>query len=155
MAGSGLSRVVAIAQALPEELQKAELRGVRRSALVVTRGIRAEIRTASGGNNRLSGVGRRGARVGARYDVNTGPNPSALISAKGPLHLLEHPTRPHNIAPKRKKALRFANGVVRGSADHPGTQPSRPFERGYLATRGETGVIFDREIQNAIRKALR
>jgi hypothetical protein len=157
MSLSDLGDVARMASRLPEELQKAQVKGVGKAALTVTRGIRGEIRSASGGDNRLSGVGKRGARVGAKYDVKGTVNPSALIVATGPMQLLEHPTRPHGIQPRtrgKKKALKFRDGTFARSASHPGTKPSRPFEKGYMKTRAESGPAFDKEIQNAIRRVL-
>jgi hypothetical protein len=161
-----LAGVARMAAALPEELQKAQIRGVRAAALYVTTGIRGEIRSASGGDNRLSGVGKRGARVGAKYDVKGTVNPTAIIKAIGPLHFLEHDTSPHEIRPRalrgrgsRKRftgnrALKFKNGLFAASAQHPGTGAKRPFEKGYLKTRDQAGVLYDKEIQAGIRKVL-
>lgn len=157
-----------MAAALPDELVAAQRRGVAAGALIVTRGIRAEIREATGGDNRLSGVGRRGARVGARYTVLASTrNPVAIIAATGPMQLLEHDTAPHPIrargtrtptgrARRRRgaKALHLANGRFAANARHPGTTAKRPFEKGYLRTRDKTGPAYDREVQKAIRKAL-
>lgn len=164
MALKDLADVARMAADLPDELQKAQRRGVQKAALLVTREIRVQIRAASGGDNRLSGVGRRGARVGAKYDVRGTVNPTALIRATGPLHFLEHPTGPHRIDTVRgrkdtkrrgrAKALRLANGRFFASVMHPGTTPSRPFYKGYIKTRDKTGAVYDREIQLAIRKAL-
>ena len=107
---------------------------------------------------RLSGIGERGARVGARFDVFGTVNPSAVVKATGPLHLLEHDTDPHDIGPKKgrrgAKALRLANGRFASGVHHPGTTGSRPFEKGYLKTRARTGPAFDAEVQKAIARAL-
>lgn len=56
-----------------------------------------EIQKASGGDMRMSGVGRaRGrqgnAKVGVRYDIRGGEVPWSKIKATGPLHLLERDT---------------------------------------------------------------
>ena len=153
-----LAGVARMAARLPEELQRAQLRGIRKAALDVTRGIRSEVRSASGGDNRLSGVGKRGTRIGARYTVSGSVNPSAFIKATGPMQLVEHPTRAHEIKPRARRkgraALRFRDGTFAKSAGHPGTSPRRPFERGYLRTRDGTGATFDAEVQKAIRRVL-
>ncbi len=156
-----LGDVAKMANRLPAELQRAQLRGVSKAALTVTQGIRSEIRAVTGGSNRLSGVGRRGARVGARYDVKGSINPTALIIATGPMQLLEHDTRPHGITPKRRrrggraKALKLTNGQFARSAQHPGTKAKTPFEKGWKRTAPETGAIFDREVQSAIGTSLK
>ena len=161
-----LAWVTAMAATLPKQLQAAQTKAVRASALHVTQAIRDEVRVATGGDMRLSGVGRRGARVGARFDVRGTKNPTAMVKATGPMHLLEHDTRPHEIGPRGRrvgrsgrrlkgaKALRIG-GEFRASAQHPGTHAKRPFERGYIRSRDETGPIFNRAVEDAIRKAMR
>ena len=156
---NSLGDIARMAAVLPRELQAAQIRGIRTGALHVTKGIRGEIRSVTG-DMRLSGVGRRGARVGARYDVKGTVNPTAIIGATGPMQLLEHPTSPHDIVPRRRKrgkkgALRLRNGSYARKVRHPGTKPSRPFERGYLKTRGDTGRLLDAEVQKAIVRSLR
>ena len=162
---AGLAR---FAHELPGELQKAQVRGVNQAALHVTKAIRLEIRSVAGAGMRLSGVGRRGARVGARYDVKGTVNPTAIVRATGPLHFVEHDMPPHRITPRGRrrrkrgngflsgaKALKLANGQIVAGALHPGTTGSRPFEKGYLKSRGDTGRIYDAEVQRAIRVVLR
>lgn len=145
---------------LPKELQDAQRRGVQRGAMHVTRAVRDEVRAATGGDMRLSGVGKKGARVGAKYTLRGGVNPSAVVKATGPMQLLEHDTKPHKIAPRRRRgqakarALRLADGRFVAAVNHPGTRAKRPFEKGVVKTRGDTGPIFDREVQAAIRRAL-
>lgn len=162
-----LADVTRMAGDLPGELQKAQQRGVRKAALIVTRAIRAEIRADSGGDMRLSGVGRKGARVGARYDVKGSINPTAIIRASGPLHFLEHDMPAHSIQPRavrgrgsRKqftgtRALMLRDGTFAASAQHPGSRAKRPFEKGWVATRGKTGATFEAEVLKAIRVVLR
>lgn len=101
--------------------------GVFKSALVVKTSVLGELRV-----RRLSGVGRRGARVGVRFDVRGKTNPTALIRATGPVHLIERDTRPHKIAPRGKKAkvLSIPGVGPRASAKHPGTKGKHPWERG-------------------------
>jgi len=163
---NSLADVTRMAATLPDALQRAQIAGVTKSALLVTTAIRGEIRAATG-DNRLSGVGARGARVGAKYDVKGQVNPSAIISAKGPLHLIERDTSPHLIIPRGRRVgkrgrrlkggqvLHMANGGYAASALHPGTRGKHPFERGYVKTRGQTGRVFDLEVQRAIRLALK
>ncbi len=143
-------------QRFPEELQKAQARGVRRAALHVTRSVRGEIRAATNGDMEMSGVGLRGARVGARYDIKGTVNPTALIRATGPLHLIERDTRPHEIKRRKrrgKKALRMADGrFVSGAVQHPGTRGKRPFAKGVDATKESAPRVFDAEIQRAMRE---
>jgi hypothetical protein len=150
-----LARSVA---ALPDALQRGQKAGVNKSALHVTRAIRGNIRAVTG-DNRLSGVGRRGARVGARYNVKGTVNPTALITAVGPLHLIERDTRPHDVAPRKRggrKALKFANGTFAASAHASGgSKGKRPFGRGVDATKNDTGRIFNEAVWAQVERVFR
>lgn len=159
-----LGDVAKFASSLPKELHWAQTRGVRKGALLVTTAMRQEVKLAVGSDSRMSGVGGRGAKIGARYDVRGERNPTAIIRATGPAHLIERDTEPHEIRPRRRRgrgratqrrALRFANGGFAASAIHPGTRGKRPFEKAYLRTRGKTGAVYDAEIQRAITKAMK
>lgn len=138
-------------QALPEAIERANRLGVNRAALVVTNEIRDSLRAVSG-DMRLSGVGRRGARIGARYDVKGTSNPTALIRATGPVHLIERRTGGHDIAPRSKKrrAVSF-NGIARRHVHHPGTAGRRAWSRGVEAgvPRGvqEFGDVWRQTVQ--------
>lgn len=121
----------------PKRIEAANRIAVNRAALAITTDVRAAISAATG-DSRLSGVGRNGAKVGARYDVKGTVNPTALIRATGPLHFLERPTSAHRIEPKARRRRRsgrppavVVNGRPFASVDHPGShRPSRPWERG-------------------------
>ena len=145
---------------LPDAVQRGELAGVRRAALHVTRTIREEIRLVAGADMRLSGVGIRGARVGAGYDVKGRVNPTAIISARGPLHLGDRDTSAHEIRPRSryrrgKKALRLPGGLIRASAQHPGTRGRHPFARGVARTANAVVGIYEEQIWRQIRGAFR
>ena len=146
--------------------------GVQKAALVATTAARASIAAGSGGDSALSNVGRQGgAKVGARFDVKGTQNPSALIRATGPLHLLDNPTKPHTIVPRglkkgRSRASRgdfynalFGGGSGFGSAkplrtpygpryrvQHPGTRGKRTFWRGIDAARPLVPLTFRTEV---------
>lgn len=138
----------------------ADLAGVKDAALLLTNAARASIRAGSGGDMAMSNVGRRGgARVGARFDIQGDNNPTALIKATGPLHLLDNPTAPHQIMSKVKKGrsqasrAAFYNAIFGGgsgfgnakplrtpygprySVQHPGTRGKRTFFRGIDAAK--------------------
>lgn len=85
--------------AMPAAIEDATREGVSDAALELTTVARKNIAAATGGDSRLSGVKSRSglaAKVGARYKLNDNPtNPSALISAEGPLQLVERDTKPH------------------------------------------------------------
>lgn len=149
-------------------LQVAQKAGVSKAALYTTRMIRTEI-TRVTGDNRLSGVGKRGARVGAEYELRgSAQNPTAYIQAKGPLHLVERDTDPHPIYPRgltysttrrgnirrrgRTKALKFG-GRFATYADHPGTTGQHPFEHGWRKAAPKAPKIFQAEVRKAVVNA--
>lgn len=99
--------------------------GVRKAALLVKTSVVSEM----GGVKSLRGVGRKGARIGVRFDVKGTGNPTALVRATGPFHLLERDTKPHEITPKRKQALKIGRGFA-SSVWHPGTRGKHPWEKG-------------------------
>ena len=86
-----------------------------------------------GGDSRLSGVGKRGAKVGARFDIKG--RDRVELKATGPLHLVNGPTSPHRIPRERKtkrakKRYAVIPGVgVRAYARHPGTRAKRTWTR--------------------------
>ena len=117
-------------------IPQANLAAVQKAALFVTQAARASITAGSGGDARLSGVGRvpGGARVGARFDVKGTTNPTAVVRATGPLHLLDNPTRAHQITARvgkgRSRASRsaFYNAIFGGSGGFAGVRPmSTPY----------------------------
>lgn len=146
---------------MPQLLNEAQATGVRKAALHTTQKVRAEIRSATGGSMRLSGVGKRGAKVGARFDVKGSTNPTALIRANGPIQLIERDTSAHTILPrsgrrgKGRRRLRGAKALKIGgrfaaSAQHPGTRGKHPFAEGVDAAKGDTGPIFQAEVRRAL-----
>lgn len=147
---------------------------VAASARVYTTAIRNEIYAKAPGG-RMRGVGKSGARVGVKATVQEGKNPTAIVQATGPLHLLERDTHAHAI-PSVTKSRRtrtaagrlshkrestgtpivggkvlFFNGVYRNSVHHPGTKGQHPFERG--VNRGERDAVA--AAVNAFSGALR
>ena len=69
-----------------------------------------------------------GGKWGVRYDIKGFGNPSALVRIYGAFQLVDKPTKPHEIGPRRrgrrrsgKKAIAF-DGIVRASVQHPGTR---------------------------------
>ena len=148
---------------------------VDKAALFVTQSARASIAAGSGGDSALSNVGR-GARVGARYDVKGNTNPTALVRATGPLHLLDNPTRAHQITAKvrkgRSRASRssFYNAIFGGSGgfsgvqpmrtpygpryrvNHPGTRGKRTFFDGVDRARGFLPKVYAAEYREQMRR---
>lgn len=105
--------------------------GVTKAALLVKKSVQAELVSAGVQGGRMRGVGKKGARVGVRYDVKGTTNPTALVRATGPVHLLERSTRPHKITPKgKKKVINIAGIGPRRFAMHPGTRGKHPWAKG-------------------------
>lgn len=99
-------------------LEKAQRTGLRTSAIEMKRALEAAGASMSGGDRRLSHAGRRQLTVG--FDVRNAD--TIYMRARGPWQLVESNTSPHQIRPRRRKALRFPDGSVRrGSVRHPGT----------------------------------
>ena len=122
------------------ERARAELTRANRPALAKG----ANILAASARKNmpeRLRGVGKKGAKIGARAKVES--DRQASVSATGPVHLIERDTKAHTIGPKKKNAkkrsgqgggrgggVKLANGAVRRTVQHPGTKGKQVFEKG-------------------------
>jgi len=170
-------------RSMPSEIEKANQRGVAKAAQHLTTVARRNIAVASGGDSRLSHIGKRGARVGARYRVrNQGTTSTALVSAEGPLQIIERDTKSHGELPKgvgrakgRSKAARheakqalydalFGTGGFSGvkplstpygpryRVQHPGTKGKHPFGRAVDSVLPHTPPIFQREIRESLRK---
>lgn len=119
------------------KIKGATREGVREAAWAGKRIFEAELVGAVGGK-RLSGVGKSGARVGARFtEPSFDASPTSILSFTGPVHLASSGTRPHWIAPRNSAfgrggrngafALYFPDGEVRAfPVFHPGT-PGKNF----------------------------
>jgi hypothetical protein len=107
----------------------------------------------SGGDYRLSHVGKRGARVGARYDLR---GDTADIKATGPVPLLANPIRPHRIprANRRRRGVIVIPGVgVRASANHPGTRGKDSWNKGRERAKPRIKTAVARKSDEVVRKA--
>jgi hypothetical protein len=153
-----LSDLARSASATADALPAAQRRGVQKAALLVTTAIRSEILSATG-DMRLSGVGRRGAKVGAKFDIKGTANPTALITATGPLHLIERDTQPHDAPRRRSRGRRryvaFGGNVYSRATGSGGSRGKHPFEKGWKRAGPQTPEIFQREVREAVRKAWR
>lgn len=135
--------------------------GVRIGALLVATSIRRELQRAAP-SGRLSGVGRRGARLSVGFDPpKSDTNPTALVRARGPWQLIENPTRPHEIVPKRRRRTRNRRPAVltpqgpRTRIMHPGTRGKHPWERGVRSSEHLVRQAVQREFHHALVKAFR
>lgn len=122
--------------------------GVFKSALLVKASVMSELRTT-----RLSGVGKRGAKVGVRFNVRGRTNPTVLIGATGPFHLIERDTRAHTITPKRKRRAIVIPGVgPRAYAKHPGTRGKHPWRSGVNKAIPRVGRVMREEQFDSLRR---
>ena len=160
-----LADLAASARRMPEAIRNGESTGVRKATIRATNLIRDEIRGVTG-DMRLSGVGKKGARVGARYDKHfaaTEDAPAMEIKATGPLHLIERDTRAHLILPRGqtftakggrrsgRKALKIGD-EFRLYAEHPGTSGKRPFARGVARARPEVPRLIQTEVRKEMAR---
>lgn len=158
------------------EIALANRTAISDAALILKRSIEKERDHAVGADGRLSGVGKRGAKLGVGYDIKGTNNPTALLQARGPWQLVERDVQPHIVGAKslgtrasiRKragggrgafaglkpragaKALAFG-GLYRATARHPGTRGKQPWQRGIDA--GYDPAL--RRLQTVYRHALK
>jgi hypothetical protein len=122
------------------------------AALTVKDATLRELRVAAP-RLRLSGVGKRGARVGVRYDQGNTPG-TMLVRATGPVHLIESDTKAHPIPKARKRGRKryvVIPGVgVRSSVKHPGTSGKHPWRKGVARAK----VAAPRAVQEETRKQM-
>ena len=140
-------------------IQKVNRDAVNDAALAGKRIIEGSIRTVVPDMN-MSGVGK-GAKVGVRYDIKGSRNPTALMRATGPLHLVENSTGAHTIpraASRRRgkrKRLAFPDGSVRRSVQHPGTKGQAPFAKGKKAATPVMTTIIKRRMTRTLVEVFR
>lgn len=143
-------------QATAAGMRVASRQAVGAGALVVTNAVRAEIAAKTTGGV-LRGVGRSGAKVGAKYDVKGAANPTALVRATGPLHLLERDTKPHAMPKagrKRRGSYKTPFGP-KAAVSHPGTKGKHPFEHGVEAGLPPARAAMAATLTRATAAALR
>jgi hypothetical protein len=102
--------------------------------------------------------------VGVRYDLKgDGPTMQAVVGYTGPAHLVNNPTRPHRIEPRRPRgrATRrrrgstalVINGAVRAYANHPGTRGKGFFQKAAaVAARTAPRVYAQKQLTEPLRR---
>jgi hypothetical protein len=142
------------------ELGKIERTMAEVGAMTVKASVLAAMADAGVNNGKLSGVGRKGAKVGVRYDIQ-GRRNSALVRATGPFQLIERDTKAHRMPRERKTArakkrvVVIPNVGVRAWAQHPGTKGKHPWAKGVAAAvpvQEKAGALA---LQTALRRAYR
>lgn len=142
---------------LSREISAAGVRATNAAALEAKKIHVQEIRRAVGTDLRMSGVGRSGARVNVRYmAARSESNPVAVISAVGPLHLVERPVKPHSIRPRGRKKAVLTPAGPRRSVMHPGVRsPKRPWQIGRGRARPTVSKMIQRQYGSAFARGLR
>jgi hypothetical protein len=139
------------------ELTRLEHRTVEVAAQVVKRSVQVQMVGAGVKANRLRGVGKKGARIGVRYDID---QKKALVRATGPFHLIENDTKAHRIPKQRGARARTRYAVipgvgVRAYANHPGTKGKHPWAKGVEAAmpiqRRAQGIALHQSVARAYR----
>ena len=106
---------------------------------------------------RLSGM--RNARVGVRYDIKGNANPTALMRATGPLHIVENRTGAHMIPRegrrRRKPKTLLINGSHRRSVRHPGTSGQKPFAKGKALATPVMRTIITKRLTRTLTEVFR
>jgi hypothetical protein len=116
------------------------------------------LRRDAGGDLRLSGVGRRGAAIGARYDLRgMGRESTAEVKATGPVPLIANPSKAHAIPKKgrRRKVLAIPGIGVRASVQHPGTRGKDTWNRGREKAERKVKTVIGRNTDQVVAKAFR
>lgn len=103
-----------------------------------------------------------GGSVGVQdRTLRRGPNPAVMVKAKGPLHLLANPTKPHTIETRRASgSRRQASGALalrtpygpRYTVQHPGTRGKDTWHKGVDKARPLVGVTMQRAVEAEVRK---
>ena len=100
-----------------------------------------------------------------RYNITPGGGgviPTAIITFRGPFHLVERDTKPHLIGVRKrarrgqnkKKALAF-NGVVVANAEHPGTKGKGIFANAQKTIRVVVPKVMAGEVVTAWRAVMK
>lgn len=157
----GTSRTVAEfthkIEAAGKALEKADRDIINDAALLAKNTILGEIKGVVP-DLRMSGV--RNAKVNVRYDIKGQSNPTALIKATGPLHLVENDTSAHRIpkAGRRRrkvKTLRLPSGEFRRSVTHPGTKGQQPFAKGRAKAERKVVTLMGNRSVRVVREVFR
>lgn len=103
------SKLDGFARTVPD----ANLAATKAAAQLVKDATLQRARTASGGDLKLSKVGKTGGRLNVHYRVDGKVSANAVVRAVGPWQLVENRVRPHLIGPKRVKGgTRLKRGAV-------------------------------------------
>lgn len=117
---------------------KANRKATLEAADLVKRATLGKMRVASGGDLKLSGVGKKGAKIGVRYDIQGEISANAVVRATGPVQLVENRTHAHVIGPKGVKG---GKRLKKGTRNRTGmSQRQRAIDEG-TAIYGKSQVL--------------
>jgi hypothetical protein len=158
--GSGVGKQLgARMHRVSAEVGRARRSAVTSAALAITTEVRQEIAKATGGKSKLSGM--RGAKLGAGFNVKGTDNPTAIISARGPVHIVERGTKRHTITARGRRGRRSGAMQIRGgvefqrSVNHPGTKGKHPFAKGVARGRPMAERALRSTFSDALRRGMR
>lgn len=169
MAGKGLtaSEVSGRIYGMADGVVSARREAIFQTALAAKAIHVSHIRRA--GVETLSGMG--GAKIGARFDVKGFKNPTALVKATGPAHIVNNPTVGHGIASRRfggsrkrrgQRALsrqlgRFIPGAgirtpfgPKAWVSHPGTRGKGFWQKGQREVARKTPELYMKSHNRAV-----
>lgn len=116
-----------------------ELRNFERNMVVVTAkavktSVEAQMAAAGVQNGKLRGVGKKGQKIGVRYDI---VGKAALVRATGPFHLIERDNKDHRTpkvrgARARKRVVVIPGVGVRAYANVKGSKGKHPWAKGVV-----------------------
>lgn len=167
--------------AYAESIPNANREAIGESALLIKDTVLPLMAAATGGDLRLSGVGRPpGAKIGVRYDVKGSQNPTALVRATGPAHFVEWDVKPHTVVAKRTArrtsrrgriaaveggdtsgitgvlaSERITGGFAKYAKNAGGSKGRHPFERGVNIAQPRIPEHFGRVHNRALLRAFR
>lgn len=144
-----------------KNLTQAQNRAALAAGLTVTTSVRAQIAAATRGSMFLSGVGKNGRKVGARYDATSTGSGNVIVRALGPLHLIERDDKAHPIPKVRKRRnrpyrhLQLADGTwvtatPEAPLHHPGTRGKHPFEKGVDTALPAVRTVFRATVHRSL-----
>lgn len=152
-------------------LRKAQRKGIEAASLIIKRAVEANLPDTK----KLSGVGKKGVKIGVRYDVKEyAGHDTSLVRAFGPVHLIESDTHPHQIPkklgsgssrkPSKTTSARVKVVVIPGFASagsgagvfarvqHPGTRGQHPWAKGMEEALPQIDGVFQAAVSDALVK---
>lgn len=150
---------------------------IEQAALVSKKRIEAQRDRDTGGDGRLSGVGKSGAKLGVSYKMEgTATAPRAFIKATGPWPLIENntsgrvvrsrhakgsgrrgligPAAPGQFKGGGRAVLNIPGVGFRRSARHPGTTGKKTFAKGRAASIAPATALIKKRSTEIVKAAL-